>query len=110
MGIFTDGYIHYGILNVESDLSDYNLCGDDLIADTEYIFRIHYKTFVVQDIAESSSSTTTSSSSESTWNPLKRPVLTDEVIDSSSSNSTIQRLDYGSIYKAFSTESSSTAA
>lgn len=118
-GIYTDGLIKYGLLNLESSLEGYDICGGDLLSDTDYILKIHYLTFTVQNIAtevvSSTSATSTSVVSPITavnstttvatdkFDPLYHPNINISTV-SSSMDSEVMRLDYGTIYTTLRTE------
>jgi hypothetical protein len=99
LGFNTDGYIIYGKMNVERSLSNFDITNDQLLADTTYIIRAIYKTFNVQTPSGPAPPPVTGPAT--LWNPLKRPDFTPTSL--SDANSTVNRIDFGSDWKTFTT-------
>ena len=43
------------MINVETSLKNYDICGGNLMADTDYVLKVFYRTFKVQNLASSGS-------------------------------------------------------
>jgi hypothetical protein len=99
-GIRTDGYIIYGKMNVESTVKDFDLCNSELMANTSYVVKMFYKTFIVQNIQNQNQPNL----QPPTFDPLARPNFDANTQDQ---NSVVGRIDNGLSWVVFSTDSNS---
>ena len=73
--------VNYGMINVEASLKNYDICGGNLMADTDYVIKVFYRTFKVQNLGTSGTSTPapTQTSGNQNFDPLYRHPFENEL-------------------------------